>query len=82
METEMANQPNQSTTGTNQDKTARRDPAQSSQPGQQGQGHKAADQHQQDTGSKQPGQQQGQQGHPPGMTQGDNPDRPAGGRKS
>lgn len=77
----MANQPNQSTTGTNQDKTAQHDQAQSNQTGQQGHGQKAPDQQQQDAGNKQPGQQ-GQKGQTPGMGQSDKPNQQPGGSKS
>lgn len=80
-ETEMANQPNQSTSGTNQDKTAQPNQSQPNQTGQQGQGNKPQDQQQQDPGNKQPGQQD-QKGHPPGLTQGDNPDKQQGSSRS
>lgn len=64
----MTTRPNQSMGGTNQDKTAQ--PNQSQKPHQPDQNQEPQDQQQQDAGN-----QQEKQGHPPGLTQGDNPDR-------
>lgn len=74
-------QPNQSTSGTNQDKTAQQSQAQPNQQGQQGQGQNKPQDQQQDAQRKQQ-DQDGQKGHPPGASQGDNPNHQSGGSKS
>lgn len=74
----MANPAHQSTSGTNQDHSARHEPSQPNQAGQPAHGSKPQGQ-QQESGRQTA--QPATRGHPPGATQGDNPRQPSSGSK-